>query len=379
MYKIIQPSQEDKIYFGQKQVQQFQQDQEESIYDDISQIPTQLQKEELEQMLDLMPHFGNSKFSQNQEKNLDLWKSIQQIEMRIKEQENNFKRINFEHQEEIKKLKNELNQQKHLYETKIDEIKQSRIQSSNSQIHSPYSTENNREYNYRSNNNYTEVSQEKNYLQQLVQDLKQQIQVLQTKSFSTPYQNDVIWQQKYKQIEQQDKSNIERISHLETQIINQKLFYENDTSKLKKQLDEKNQEEIMLRNQIQQLLQDLNNYKNKFNQVSQTLQQQSQQYQSQIYQLQLQTQKNYSFENKNQNQQLLELTEQLQASTILLEKKIQECEFYKQKFLQQQTIQQNQYIYSHRQSLTPTTQRIQTQNPTVFPISNKQQLFQQFQ
>ncbi|CAD8170945.1 unnamed protein product [Paramecium octaurelia] len=378
MYKIIQPSQEDKIYFGQKQGQQSQQAQDESFYDDISQIPTQLQKEEIDQILDLKPHFVNSKFPQNQQ-NPDLWKSIQQIESRIQQQEHNFQRINFEHQEEIKKLKNELNQQKNIYETRIEEIKQSRIQSSNSQIPTPYSSENNREYNYRTNKNYTEVSQEKHYLQQLVQDLKQQIYVLQTKSFSTPNKNDFSWEQKTNQLEQQDKTNIDRICQLETQIINLKHSYENDISKLKKQLEEKTLEEMLQKNQIQQLQQNLNNYKNKFNQVSQQLQQSSQQYQSQIYQLQLQQQKNYTFENKNQSQQLLELTEQLQASTMLLEKKIQECEFYKQKVLQQQTIHQNQYVYSHRQSLTPTTQRIQNQNQTVFQIPNKQQLFQQFQ
>ncbi|CAD8186190.1 unnamed protein product [Paramecium octaurelia] len=396
MYKITPPSQQTHKgpKLQQSPISQLQNN--ETLTEDILQSSSEQYREQLEQMLDLKPSIRDYKQNYNYNKP-DLWNTIQQIEKRMQEQEHNLQKVNNEQQEEINKLKSEIKQQKQQYEQEIEEIKySSRIQSQKPQpSYNSHTPKNNREYSYRSvsNNNIDEI-QEKVYLQQLVQDLRQQILALQQKNYFTPIQNtDNIWEQKYKQLEKQkeselamkDQHHIERISNLETQLLNQKQSYENELFALRKILDEKSKEDSLLRNQNQLLQKDLNSYINQFNLLSQQIQQQNQQiqqYQVQIQQLSNQLQQQQPINFQHQNQQLLELANQLQALTHLLEKKNQECEYYKQKSLQNlQPLQQNQQIITYRQALTPTRQNTvqKTSDSIVFPTLTKQQILQQFQ
>ncbi|CAD8184590.1 unnamed protein product [Paramecium pentaurelia] len=396
MYKITPPSQQ--TYKGpklqQSPIRQLQNN--ETLTEDVLQSSSEQYREQLEQMLDLKPSIRNFKQNNNNNKS-DLWNTIKQIEKRMQEQEHNLQRVNNEQQEEINKLKSEIKQQKQQYEQEIEEIKySSRIQSQKPQssYHS-YTPKNTREYSYRSvSNNNLEDLQEKNYLQQMIQDLRQQILVLQQKNYYTPIQNtDNIWEQKFKQLEKQketelqmkDQHHIERIRNLETQLINQKQSYENELFAIRKILEEINKEDSLLRNQNQQFQKELNSYLNQFNILSQQIQQQNQQiqqYQIQIQQLSNQLQQQQPINYQNQNQQLLELANQLQALTHLLDKKNQECEYYKQRSIQNlQSQQQNPQIISYRQALTPTRQNTlqQSSDSIVFPTLNKQQILQQFQ
>ncbi|CAD8088837.1 unnamed protein product [Paramecium sonneborni] len=392
MYKITPPSQQ--TYKGpklhQSPITQLQNN--ETLTEDILQSSSEQYREQLEQMLDLKPSIRDFKQTQNNNKQ-DLWNTIQQIEKRMQEQEQNLQKVNNEQQEEINKLKSEIKQQKQQYEQEIEEIKySSRIQSQKPQSYNSYTPKNTREYSYRSvSNNNIDDMQEKIYLQQLVQELRQQILALQQKNYYTPNQNnDNVWEQKFRQLEKQketelsmkDQHHIERICNLETQLLNQKQSYENELFTIRKILDEKSKEDSQLRNQNQQLQKDLNSYIHQFNllsQQSQSQNQQIQQYQIQIQQLSNQLQQQQPINNQHQ---LLELANQLQALTQLLEKKNQECEYYKQKLFQnQQPLQQNQQIITYRQALTPTRQNIvqKTSDSIVFPTLTKQQVLQQFQ
>ncbi|CAK85674.1 unnamed protein product (macronuclear) [Paramecium tetraurelia] len=393
MYKITPPSQQ--TYKGpklqQSRISQLQNN--ETVTEDVLQSSTEQYREQLEEMLDLKPSIRDFK-SNNKNNQPDLWKTVQQIEKRMQEQEQNLQRVNSEQSEEINKLKSEIKQQKQLYEQEIEEIKySSRIQSQKPQpSYNSYTPKNTREYSYRSiSNNNLEDVQEKHYLQQLVQDLKQQILVLQQKNYYSPIQNtDNIWEQKFRQLEKQketelqmkDQHHIERIRNLETQLLNQKQSYENELFAIRKILDEKSKEDSLIRHQNQKLQKDLNSY---INQV---------QYFNNLVQfaiiidliiksvnLQLSNQLNQQ-QPINQNQQLMEFANQLQSLTHLLDKKNQECEYYKQRSAQnQQPLQQNPQIVSYRQALTPTRQNTlqQSSDSIVFPTLTKQQILQQFQ
>ncbi|CAD8092547.1 unnamed protein product [Paramecium sonneborni] len=395
MYKITPPSQQTykgpKLY--QSPITQLQNN--ETLTEDVLQSSSEQQREQLEQILDIKPSIRDCKQTQNNDNKQDLWNTISQIQKRMQEQEQNLYKVNNQQQEEIDKLKTQIKQQKLLYEQEIEEIKySSRIQSQKHQSYNSHTPKNNREYSYRSvtNNNIDDI-QDNIYLQQLVQDLRQQILTLtlQQNNYYTPNQsNENVWEQKYRQLEKQretelsikEQHHIERICNLETQLNNQKQSYENELFAIRKILDEKSKEDSKLRNQNQQLQKDLNSYINQFNLLSQQIQslnQQIQQYQIQIQQLSNQLQQQQPINNQHQ---LIELANQLQTLTQILEKKNQECEYYKQKSLQNlQPQQQNQQIITYRQALTPTRQNTvqNTSDSIVFPTLNKQQVLQQFQ